>query len=227
MLKNGALQCRKHPKNPKRNQFKFERQKKKHTIKSVESLAMRSKQDLEPDRAALAGNKMSAIQQMVSTSSNRVEKLGLRRLLREQDDEDDAPEPAKKKPAKHFLKPEPAATEAEEELDVDVSKLLKEASKAKTLETELKMQLEEFKGSVYATKTKARSFQETLEKLQSAQQKLDPRRLSKQSDRNLKIVADEVAQALQSAKGHISEIKKLKKLESGSTKAYSSKEKKK
>ena len=227
MLETGALQYRKHPKNPKRMQFKFERAKKRHMIRSTEALALRSKQDLDKDRAALAGTKMAAIQLKVATGNQKMDKLGLRHLLREHDDEEENPEPPKKKQASRVLRPEKAQTELGEEEDIDVSKLLKEASKCKTQEQELKVQLEDFKSSVYATKAKCKGYNEALEKLQSVQTKLDPRKLMKLSEQALKAVADEVATALQTAKDHIKEIKKLKQLESGSTKAYSTKTNKK
>jgi hypothetical protein len=227
MLETGAVQYRKHPKNPKRLQFKFERSKKKHSIRASENLTIQSKQELDKDRAALAGTKMAAIQERVATGTHKMEKFGLRHLFRENDNEEENPEPAKKKASKGILRPEKAVTELGPEEDIDVSKLLKEAAKCKTQEQELKVQLEDFKASVYATTTKCKGYNETLEKLQSVQTKLDPRKLMKLSEQNLKAFADEVVQVLQTAKEHISEIKKLKKLESGSTKAYSTKPKKK
>ena len=98
--------------------------------------------------------------------------------------------------------------------------LLKKSVACKKLENELKQALHEFKSSPYSSKSKLVEHTKKLEALEKMQTQVDPTRMSKTSASKLETLAQSATKALENAKQSVKELKKLRKLDTG-TVAYS------
>ena len=229
MLENGSLQYRANPKNDKRIQFRVEQEKASEFFKYDEKVNLRGSNSLSANQHALASTKMR--ERVENTAPEKALKMGLRDLLR-QDKLAEEGTPKEKPSLKRKNKGssilglgQRADDDDDSENHDDVQEnpkddLLKKAVACKKLENELKQALHEFKSSPYSSKSKLAEHTQKLEALEKMQTQVDPTKMSKMSASKLETLAKSATKALENAKQSVNELKKLRKLDTG-TVAYS------
>ena len=226
MLENGSLTYRTHPNNPKRIQFRVEQEKTTDYWEFNERINLQGSNELSASQHALASSKMR--ESLFGAAPEKALKMGLRDLLKRDAEGDDEstgrPSLKHKRKGIKALAPGPV-DEEEEDPDDDAEPdlkdaVLKKSITCKKLENELKQGLQEFKSSPYASKTKVGEHTQKLQALQKTQTQLDAAKIAKMPDAKLKKLDKDVTQTLTNAKSSVQELKKLKKLGTG-TVAYS------
>ena len=226
MLENGSLTYRTHPNNPKRIQFRVEQEKTTDYWEFNERINLQGSNELSASQHALASSKMR--ERLFDAAPEKALKMGLRDLLKRDAEGDDEstgrPSLKHKRKGIKALAPGPV-DEEEEDPDDDAEPdlkdaVLKKSIACKKLENELKQGLQEFKSSPYASKTKVGEHTQKLQALQKTQTQLDAAKIAKMPDAKLKKLDKDVTQTLTDAKSSVQELKKLKKLDTG-TVAYS------
>ena len=148
-------------------------------------------------------------------------KMGLRDLLRNDecgDDEDNGNVKVslKRKKGGKLLalgKPESGDSDDAPNEGDPQDELLKKSIACKKLENELKKALHEFRSSPYASKAKVAEHTQKLDALQKMEKQLDPSRMSKMNAKKLEQLAQSATNALENAKKSVTELKKLRKLD--------------
>ena len=229
MLENGSLQYRANPKNDKRIQFRVEQEKASEFFKYDEKVNLRGSNNLSVSQHALASTKMR--ERVDNTAPEKALKMGLRDLLR-QDKLAEEGTPKGKPSLKRKNKGSSILGLGQTGDDDDDSEnhdgvqenpkddLLKKAVACKKLENELKQALYEFKSSPYSSKSKLLEHTKKLEALEKMQTQVDPTKMSKMSASKLETLTKSATKALENAKQSVNELKKLRKLDTG-TVAYS------
>lgn len=226
MLENGSLQYRSNPKNDKRIQFRVEQDKDTQYFNSSESVDLRGANNLAVSQHAFASSKMR--DRVQNTAPEKALKMGLRDLLRHDEqaefDGTSSSRPSLQRKNKggrvlalgHTAPDHDPHSEKDDAAEDDPKDdLVKKSVLCKKLENELKKALQEFKASPYASKTKVQEHTQKLNALEKMQTQLDPNKLSKMVHSKLVKLSQEATKSFDNAKNSTNELKKLKRLDTG------------